>query len=157
MTSTVLSHLDVAGVRTITLNRPDRLNAMSVALIEALTAALTEAGRDPATRVIILTGAGRAFCAGDDLKDHEHPSDEAAARVVVDRIQNGRGGIITSCIQQGTVQFCGKGDQLRFQCAPLTASAAATTADVVVVVLGGHGVRAGASENMRIAVPSVQN
>ncbi len=88
MTSTILSDLDASGVRTITLNRPERLNAMSVALIEDLTAALTAAGRDSATRVIILTGAGRAFCAGDDLKDHAHPKDEATARAVVERIQN---------------------------------------------------------------------
>lgn len=87
MISTVLSDLDASGIRTITLNRPDRLNAMSVALIEDLTAALEEAGRDPATRVIILTGAGRAFCAGDDLKDHTHPETEAEARIVVERIQ----------------------------------------------------------------------
>ncbi|MEZ5926062.1 MAG: enoyl-CoA hydratase/isomerase family protein [Hyphomicrobiaceae bacterium] len=87
MTSTVLSDRDTSGIRTITLNRPERLNAMSVALIGDLTAALTEAGCDAATRVIILTGAGRAFCAGDDLKDHAHPKDEAAARVVVERIQ----------------------------------------------------------------------
>lgn len=88
MTSTVLSQRDTDGIRTITLNRPERLNAMSVALIEDLTGALIEAGRDADTRVIILTGAGRAFCAGDDLKDHAHPKDEAAARVIVERIQN---------------------------------------------------------------------
>lgn len=88
MASTVLSELDAKGIRTITLNRPERLNAMSVALIDDLTAALQEAGRDPATRVLILTGAGRAFCAGDDLKDHTHPKNEAAARIVVERIQN---------------------------------------------------------------------
>ena len=87
MTSTVLSQLEPTGIRTITLNRPERLNAMSVALIEDLTAALRQAGDDPRTRVIILTGAGRAFCAGDDLKDHAHPKDEAAARKIVERIQ----------------------------------------------------------------------
>lgn len=87
MTPTVLSELDTHGIRTITLNRPERLNAMSVTLIEELTGALQDAGRDPATRVIILTGAGRAFCAGDDLKDHTHPKDETATRQVVERIQ----------------------------------------------------------------------
>jgi enoyl-CoA hydratase/carnithine racemase len=87
MTSTVRSELDADGIRTLTLNRPDRLNAMSVALIEELTAALDDAGRDPATRVVILTGAGRAFCAGDDLKDHTHPETEAEARAIVERIQ----------------------------------------------------------------------
>jgi enoyl-CoA hydratase/carnithine racemase len=93
MTSTVLSDLDARGIRTITLNRPERLNAMSVALIEDLTSALGDAGRDPATRAIILTGAGRAFCAGDDLKDHRHPGSEAEARLAVERIQQATRGI----------------------------------------------------------------
>ncbi len=56
------------GVRTLTLNRPDRRNALSPELIEALLAALAEARDDPETRVVVLTGAGgKAFCAGGDL------------------------------------------------------------------------------------------
>ena len=58
---------DVAGVTTITLNRPEKLNAMDVGLVTALHDALDEAGRDPDCRVIVLTGAGRGFCAGLDL------------------------------------------------------------------------------------------
>jgi 2-(1,2-epoxy-1,2-dihydrophenyl)acetyl-CoA isomerase len=55
------------GVRTITLDRPDRLNAVNGALAASLAAALTEAARDDAARVVVITGAGRAFCAGLDL------------------------------------------------------------------------------------------
>ena len=56
-----------AGVRTLTLDRADRLNAVNDALARALVDALAEAGRDDAVRVVVITGAGRAFCAGLDL------------------------------------------------------------------------------------------
>lgn len=68
MTDTVLSSVS-AGVRTITLNRPDSLNAMNLDLVEATRDAFRQANADDATRVVIFTGTGRAFCAGDDLKD----------------------------------------------------------------------------------------
>jgi enoyl-CoA hydratase/carnithine racemase len=55
------------GVATITLNRPDHLNATTFEMGEQLLAAITEADRDPATRVVIITGAGKGFCAGDDI------------------------------------------------------------------------------------------
>ena len=86
MSEPVLSTL-AEGVRTITLNRPDRLNAMNMALIDAVADAFAAANADPETRAIIFTGAGRAFCAGDDLRDHRHPESEAEARAVVDAIQ----------------------------------------------------------------------
>lgn len=57
------------GVRTIRLERPERLNAVNPELAEALPAALAEAARDDAVRVVVLTGAGRGFCAGLDLKE----------------------------------------------------------------------------------------
>jgi enoyl-CoA hydratase/carnithine racemase len=57
------------GVATITLHRPDRLNAISFAMLEALGQRLLEADADDAVRAIILTGAGRGFCSGLDLKD----------------------------------------------------------------------------------------
>ena len=56
-----------AGYRQITLNRPDRLNALTVELGDALIAALEEAATDPECRAVLLTGAGRGFCAGQDL------------------------------------------------------------------------------------------
>ncbi|MEZ5216601.1 MAG: enoyl-CoA hydratase/isomerase family protein [Ilumatobacteraceae bacterium] len=61
------------GVRTITLNRPDRLNAMNSALVEQLHEALDDVAADPEARVVILTGAGRGFCAGLDLGGYGEP------------------------------------------------------------------------------------
>ncbi|MEX2011363.1 MAG: enoyl-CoA hydratase-related protein [Chloroflexota bacterium] len=61
------------GVR-LTLNRPAKLNAISRELREALTAAINEAAEDPEVRVIVIAGAGRAFCAGYDLSE-EQPND----------------------------------------------------------------------------------
>ena len=58
---------DDAGVRTLTLDRPDKLNAVNGALATSLERALEDAGRDDAVRVVVITGAGRAFCAGLDL------------------------------------------------------------------------------------------
>ena len=57
------------GIATITLNRPDRLNAISVAMLDSFSRAFRDADMDRDVRVIILTGAGRGFCAGLDLKD----------------------------------------------------------------------------------------
>jgi len=56
------------GVATLTLNRPDRLNALSAPILEGLLEALPRLARDPAVGAIVLTGAGRAFCAGGDVK-----------------------------------------------------------------------------------------
>jgi enoyl-CoA hydratase/carnithine racemase len=84
--TTVLSEIE-SSVRTITLNRPERLNAMNRQLIAELAEAVEAANREEATKVIILTGAGRAFCAGDDLDEHAQPNAEAAAREHVDAIQ----------------------------------------------------------------------
>ena len=58
-----------ANVATITLNRPDRLNAISGPMLESLSRALRDSDRDRDVRVIVITGAGRGFCAGLDLKD----------------------------------------------------------------------------------------
>jgi 2-(1,2-epoxy-1,2-dihydrophenyl)acetyl-CoA isomerase len=56
------------GVLTLTMNRPDRLNALNRDMIEELQASLTRAASDSAIGVIVLTGAGRGFCAGGDVK-----------------------------------------------------------------------------------------
>ena len=56
------------GVRQITLNRPDRLNAIDDTLVDGLHAALDEVARDADCRAVVLTGAGRGFCAGFDMK-----------------------------------------------------------------------------------------
>jgi enoyl-CoA hydratase/carnithine racemase len=57
----------LAGVATITLNRPDRLNAWTSVMNEELAAAFNSAEQDDAVRVVVLTGAGRGFCAGADM------------------------------------------------------------------------------------------
>ncbi|MDX2199827.1 MAG: enoyl-CoA hydratase-related protein [Phycisphaerae bacterium] len=57
------------GVLTITLNRPDAMNAYSAAMSSELQAALKNAARDSAVRCVVITGAGRAFCAGQDLAE----------------------------------------------------------------------------------------
>lgn len=64
-------HLDLAdGVATITLNRPEAMNALDVATKEALLHTLRQVAEDPAARCVVLTGSGRAFCVGQDLKEH---------------------------------------------------------------------------------------
>jgi 2-(1,2-epoxy-1,2-dihydrophenyl)acetyl-CoA isomerase len=63
--------LEVAdGVATVTFNRPEAMNSLDVATKEALLTALREVADDPAVRCVVLTGTGRAFCVGQDLKEH---------------------------------------------------------------------------------------
>lgn len=69
MPDPILLHSTDGGIATLTLNDPARLNALSTAMIAALTAALAEIAATPATRVVILRAAGRAFCAGHDLRE----------------------------------------------------------------------------------------
>jgi 2-(1,2-epoxy-1,2-dihydrophenyl)acetyl-CoA isomerase len=65
---------DVADrVATITLNRPDALNALTIGLKDELLAVLVQVSNDPAVRAVVLTGAGRAFCAGQDLHERLKP------------------------------------------------------------------------------------
>jgi enoyl-CoA hydratase len=61
------------GVVVLTLNRPEKLNAMDTTLVTELHAALDEVGRRPECRVIVLTGAGKGFCAGLDLGGYGPP------------------------------------------------------------------------------------
>jgi enoyl-CoA hydratase/carnithine racemase len=69
MSQTVL--YDVTdGVATITLNRPDAMNSLTVEMKVALREAVKRAAGDDAARAVILTGSGRAFCAGQDLREH---------------------------------------------------------------------------------------
>lgn len=66
-----------AGVRSITMNRPQQFNALSEGLLAALTDALERAGEDDAIRIVVLGAAGRAFCAGHDLKEMRATPDKA--------------------------------------------------------------------------------
>lgn len=60
--------IDTRGVATLTLNRPERHNALNAALIDELRQAAAQLGSDDAVRVVVLTGAGRSFCAGGDFR-----------------------------------------------------------------------------------------
>jgi len=85
MDPTPTSYVELATqgpVSLVTLDRPERLNAIGTALLADLHRALVAAQADPATGAIVLTGAGRAFCAGDDLKEY---ADQAATPEAVAR------------------------------------------------------------------------
>jgi len=70
MTDPVLLSSDHGAVRVLTVNRPDKLNALNAATLDALHAAFREAAGDPAVRVVVLTGAGpKAFVAGADIAE----------------------------------------------------------------------------------------
>lgn len=58
------------AVATVTLDRPESMNSLTVAASSDLLTALEHAAGDPAVRAVVLTGAGRAFCAGQDLREH---------------------------------------------------------------------------------------
>jgi 2-(1,2-epoxy-1,2-dihydrophenyl)acetyl-CoA isomerase len=88
MTETpILLQRDGAIARLI-LNRPDKLNSLTLDMLGELSAALTELDGDDSIRAVILTGMGRGFCAGQDLTDHEAVDDTRAIRAVVERHYN---------------------------------------------------------------------
>ena len=70
-TPLVISEQPAPGIRLLTLNRPERLNALTPQLVEDLTAELRAADADQACRAVVLTGAGRGFCAGFDLTSND--------------------------------------------------------------------------------------
>ncbi|WP_371418412.1 2-(1,2-epoxy-1,2-dihydrophenyl)acetyl-CoA isomerase PaaG [Methylocapsa sp. S129] len=77
------------GYRVLTLNRPDRLNSFSAVMHNALMAALIDAEADRTCRALILTGAGRGFCAGQDLSDRVFtPGETANLSVTIEQFYN---------------------------------------------------------------------
>ena len=76
------------AVRRITLHRPDKLNSFTRDMLSELDDALTEISNDDEARVLIITGSGRAFCAGQDLREAGAVEDGAAVRAVVERLYN---------------------------------------------------------------------
>lgn len=77
MSDTLLYEVD-GGVATITMNRPESLNSMSPEMLNAMLARVTEASEDPAVRCVVVTGAGRAFTAGGDVKAMAAPRPAAS-------------------------------------------------------------------------------
>ena len=87
-TEPMLLRQDADGVATITLNRPSQFNALSQPMLEALLAELEAVAADKTVRVVVLAGAGKAFCAGHDLKEMR--------------------GNYTKAFQQALFRLCGK-------------------------------------------------
>ena len=75
-------------VATLTLNRPDRLNALSTSIMDGLLEALPRLGADPAIAVVVLTGAGRGFCAGGDVKSMAEGSSQMGVQDAVQRLRS---------------------------------------------------------------------
>ncbi|MDQ6602429.1 MAG: enoyl-CoA hydratase-related protein [Chloroflexota bacterium] len=117
---TILSEM-TDGVLTLTLNRPDVLNAVTDAMLAELQNAFRDAERDTAVRCIVLTGAGRGFCAGQDL--------------------NARGGAVDA-------PRLSVGDHLRQGYNPLVRRIRAIEKPVIAAV---NGVAAGAGANLALA------
>jgi len=73
------------GIATLTLNRPERLNALGDTLRDDLFGALMQASADPQVRVLVITGAGRGFCSGGDVKSMKERNEAAEAPPLTDR------------------------------------------------------------------------
>ena len=76
------------GVATLTFNRPERMNALSTPIMEGLLHGLPRLAGDPAVKVIVLTGAGRAFCAGGDVKDMAQGGEQRSAAEATARLRS---------------------------------------------------------------------
>lgn len=93
MSTTITVETDARGVATITLNRPEKHNAMSGEMIDDLDQAARHLGQDPNVRVVVLGGAGKSFCAGGDLNwmKQQMAADAseraASARTLADMLQ----------------------------------------------------------------------
>jgi 2-(1,2-epoxy-1,2-dihydrophenyl)acetyl-CoA isomerase len=76
------------AIRRLTLNRPDRLNSLTRAMLSEIGDALGEIAADGEARLLVITGAGRGFCAGQDLKESDAVEDGEAVRATVERHYN---------------------------------------------------------------------
>lgn len=115
------------GVATITLNRPDAMNSLTNAMKTELRTAVERAGTDPAVRAVVLTGAGRAFCAGQDLR--EHADNLSAGRGLNDTVREHYNPIVTALAQMPKPVLAavngvaaGAGAALAFACDMIVAS-----------------------------------
>jgi len=81
----VLLREEAGGIATLTLNRPDQYNALSSALLGALHSAVHDLARDASVRVVVIAGAGKAFCAGHDLKEIHEQADTRFAQEAFER------------------------------------------------------------------------
>lgn len=130
-TPMILTHVE-AGVLTLTLNRPDRLNSFNDEMHRQLAEALKIAERDDSVRCLLITGAGRGFCAGQDLNDRNVSVDQETPDLglSVERFYNPLIRRITSlpkpviCAVNGVA--AGAGAALAFACDIVIASSSAS-------------------------------
>lgn len=128
MTETVLSEDVAEGVRQITMNRPDRRNALDRATYQGLIDALAAADADPGVRAIVLTGAGGCFTSGNDIKDFAAAAATGiGARIAIDfldaistakkpivaAVEGFAVGIGTTMLLHCDLAFAGKGASFR--------------------------------------------
>jgi len=83
-----------APIATITLNRPDAMNALTPEMLAEVHGALSEIAADPAINVLVMTGAGRAFCAGVDLKALQARGVDLSNGNVGDDLNNGARAVL---------------------------------------------------------------
>ncbi len=140
-----LASVRVGGILTLTLNRPDKRNALSAALVEALHQALEAADLDADVRVVVLTGAGKDFCAGADLGELLASADASAEANEATAL---RLGSLFGCIRQlpKPVVAVVRGRALAGGAGLMTACD---------IVLAGAGAQVGYPEVLRGFVPAM--
>jgi enoyl-CoA hydratase/carnithine racemase len=88
MSSDVIHHSDERGVRTVTINRPESKNALTMPMRGVLADLMRDSHADPQVRAVVITGAGGTFCSGADVKGMEQLKDRERARARIETIQN---------------------------------------------------------------------
>ena len=118
---------DRGSVRIITLDRPDKLNALNTALTQRLLAAIEDMGRDPAVRAAIIRGTGRGFCSGADLAEFKDltsaQQDRVTARAdLTSRLQSAAGAQVKPVVAAIHGATVGGGAGLALGCDMVVAS-----------------------------------
>ncbi len=145
--ASILTELQASGVLTITLNRPEALNAFDDEMSFALQDALKNAEKDKAVRCIVITGAGRGFCAGQDLKSRSISAKpvEPKSETETERLKQNN-GVPTNLAEVEQVPHLGESIRKRY--APIIAKLRSMEKPIIAVV---NGVAAGAGASIAFA------
>ena len=87
------------GVATIRLNRPEAMNSLDIATKVLLRETVRAAAEDPAVRCVVLTGTGRAFCTGQDLKEHIEILESQSSEVLFDTVEEHYNPIVSAIVE----------------------------------------------------------